>query len=331
MRILITGSEGFIGSHVVEKFIKEGNNVNCFVQYNSFGNIGWLDHLDIKIKKKIKIYFGDLRDLETIKYSAKNCDAVVHLASLIGIPYSYVAAKSYIQTNVIGTMNILQTCLDLKIKKLIHTSTSEVYGTAQYTPMDENHPIVGQSPYSATKIAADNLALSYYYSFNLPVTILRPFNTFGPRQSLRAVIPSIISQIINNKKEIKLGSTTPSRDFNYVEDIANAYYLALLNDKSVGEIINIGSGFEITIKELIKEISILMNKQISVSIDNKRKRPSKSEVYQLIANNKKAKKILNWQPKYTGKKGLLLGLKKTIKWYEKNNNINLNKTSIYNI
>ncbi len=331
MKVFITGSEGFIGSHLIENLIKKHYKINCFVQYNSFGNIGWLDTLPNNIKNKINIFYGDLRDIESIKRAAKGCETIINLASLIGIPYSYIAPRSYVDTNITGTLNILQTCLDLKIKKLIHTSTSEVYGSAQYIPMDEKHPLVGQSPYSASKIAADNLVLSYHYSFNVPVTILRPFNTFGPRQSLRAVIPNIISQIIENKKYIKIGSTSPTRDFNYVEDIVSGFELAINNKKCIGEVINLGTGLEISILDLINEISLLMNKKSKIFNEKSRIRPRNSEVIQLVADNSKAKKILEWKPKYHNKNGLIKGLKKTIKWFQDNKNINSYKSNFYNV
>tara|TARA_B100001123_G_C15149741_1_gene963033 strand:+ start:159 stop:1154 length:996 start_codon:yes stop_codon:yes gene_type:complete len=331
MKILITGSEGFIGSHLTERLVKKGYSVHCFVHYNSFGNLGWINSFSNEIKKNIKIFQGDLRDLETVKRATKGTKIILHLASLIGIPYSYIAPKSYIETNIIGTMNVLQAAIDEGIQKVIHTSTSEVYGSAKYVPIDELHPIIGQSPYSASKIGADNIALSYYHSFDLPVTILRPFNAYGPRQSLRAVIPTIISQMISNKSSLKIGSLDTTRDFNYVDDITYAFELALKNKKSNGEIINIGSGFEISIKDLIKEISELMNKRIKIISDKKRIRPKKSEVNRLLADNKKAKEILNWETKYKNLDGLRKGLIQTIQWFKSNEYINNNQSKEYNI
>ncbi len=331
MKILITGSEGFIGSHLVERLVRSGYQVNCFVQYNSFGNFGWIDTLDKQIKKNVKIFQGDLRDLQTIKVASKGVKVILNLASLIGIPYSYISPKSYIDTNVTGTMNVLQAAIDNQVEKVIHTSTSEVYGSAQYIPIDELHPIIGQSPYSASKIGADNIALSFYHSFNIPVTIIRPFNAYGPRQSLRAVIPTIISQLINNKSNLKIGSLNTTRDFNYVQDLTYAFELSIKNEKSTGEIINIGSGFEISIKKLIKEIAQLMNKEVNIISDKKRVRPINSEVNRLLACNKKAKKILKWKPQHSGILGLRRGLLDTIDWFKNNNEINQEKSKKYNI
>lgn len=331
MKVLITGSEGFIGSHLTERLVKAGFSIKCFVQYNSFGNLGWIDTFDKNIKKNIQIYQGDLRDLQTLKQASKGVDVIIHLASLIGIPYSYISPKSYIDTNISGTMNVLQAAVDNNVNKVIHTSTSEVYGSAQYVPIDELHPLVGQSPYSASKIGADNIALSFYNSYDLPVTILRPFNAFGPRQSLRAVIPTIISQIIANKKSIKLGSLNTTRDFNFVDDLTYAFQLAIKNKKCIGEIINIGSGYEISIKDLIKEISALMEKKIIIVRDNIRIRPRKSEVNRLLADNNKAKNILKWKSRFSGIKGLRKGLQSTINWFEENHEVYNEKYSVYNI
>lgn len=331
MKVLITGSEGFIGSHLTERLVKAGFSIKCFVQYNSFGNLGWIDTFDKNIKKNIQIYQGDLRDLQTLKQASKGVDVIIHLASLIGIPYSYISPKSYIDTNISGTMNVLQAAVDNNVNKVIHTSTSEVYGSAQYVPIDELHPLVGQSPYSASKIGADNIALSFYNSYDLPVTILRPFNAFGPRQSLRAVIPTIISQIIGNKKSIKLGSLNTTRDFNFVDDLTYAFQLAIKNKKCIGEIINIGSGYEISIKDLIKEISALMEKKIIIVRDNIRIRPRKSEVNRLLADNNKAKNILKWKSRFSGIKGLRKGLQSTINWFEENHEVYNEKYSVYNI
>ena len=253
--IFITGSEGFIGSHLVELLVKKKFKVKALVQYNSFNSWGWLETLDKKILKKIEIVLGDVRDLNEMISNTKNQDAIIHLAALIGIPYSYISPKNYIETNCVGTLNIMQAARINKIKKIIHTSTSEVYGTAKYVPMDENHPINAQSPYSASKISADHIAQSFYNSFNLPVVVLRPFNTFGPRQSLRAVIPTIFGQALNEKK-INVGNLKPTRDFNYVEDIVNGFYLTLKskNKKIFGEVINLGTGYEVSIKNLLNII-----------------------------------------------------------------------------
>ena len=266
-KIFITGSEGFIGSHLVELLVKKKFKVKALVQYNSFNSWGWLETLDKKILSKIEIILGDVRDLNEMIHNTKNQDAIIHLAALIGIPYSYVSPKNYIETNCVGTLNIMQAARINKVKKVIHTSTSEVYGTAKYVPMDENHPINAQSPYSASKISADHIAQSFYNSFNLPVVVLRPFNTFGPRQSLRAVIPTIIGQALNEQK-IKVGNLKPTRDFNYVEDIINGFYLTLKskNRKIFGEVINLGTGYEVSIKNLLKIIQKITKRNFHLKL-----------------------------------------------------------------
>ena len=330
MKILLTGSEGFIGSHLVEKLVKNGHELTCLVLYNSFNSWGWLDKIDDKIKKNIKIITGDIRDEFLVKsLIKKNTDVVINLAALIGIPYSYRSPKSYFETNSIGILNILNSSINSNVKKIIHTSTSEVYGTPKYIPIDENHLVSAQSPYAASKIAADQIALSYNKSFNLPVTILRPFNTFGPRQSLRAIIPTIVTQLIKNKV-LKLGSLYPTRDLTFVDDTVDAFVSTLNKKKDIGEIINIGSGFEISVKDLVSQISKIMGVKIDIQKEKERIRPKKSEVDRLYANIKKAKKILNWTPKYSKKNGFEKGLKKTIEWFSKTENLNHYKTDIFN-
>lgn len=330
MKILLTGSEGFIGSHLAEKLVKNGHELTCLVLYNSFNSWGWLDKIDNKIKKNIKIVTGDIRDEFLVKsLIKKNTDVVINLAALIGIPYSYRSPKSYFETNSMGILNILNSSINSNVKKIIHTSTSEVYGTPKYIPIDENHLVSAQSPYAASKIAADQIALSYNKSFNLPVTILRPFNTFGPRQSLRAIIPTIITQLIKNKV-LKLGSLYPTRDLTFVEDTADAFVSTLNKKKDIGEIINIGSGFEISVKDLVSQISKIMGIKIDIQKKKERIRPKRSEVDRLYANTKKAKKILNWTPKYSKKNGFEKGLKKTIEWFSKTENLNHYKTDIFN-
>lgn len=331
MKIVLTGSEGFIGSHLAEKIIKQGHDLTCLVLYNSFNSWGWLDTIDKKIIKDINIVTGDIRDEYFVKQLIKkNTDVVINLAALIGIPYSYRASKSYFETNSIGLMNILNATINSNVKKIIHTSTSEVYGTPKYIPIDEKHLVSAQSPYAASKIAADQIALSYNKSFNTPVTVLRPFNTFGPRQSLRAVIPTIITQILS-KKFVKLGSIYPTRDLTYIEDTTDAFLSALNKKKDIGEIINVGSGFEISIKELVSKISNILGFKINIQKDLKRTRPKKSEVDRLYANNKKAKNILNWTPKYsTKKKGFEDALRKTINWFSDKENIRHYKINIFN-
>tara|TARA_B100000579_G_scaffold436501_1_gene462615 strand:- start:835 stop:1827 length:993 start_codon:yes stop_codon:yes gene_type:complete len=329
MNIFITGSEGFIGSHLVEKLINDGHKIKALVQYNSFGNIGHLQYLKNKYKKKIKIVFGDIRDVEFLNKNIKGSKIVIHLAALIAIPYSYDAMESYIETNIKGTFNVIKSSIKNKIKHIVITSTSEVYGSAQSIPISENHRLLGQSPYSATKIAADQIALSFFYSFNAPITILRPFNTFGPRQSLRAVIPSIIVQCLKKNKKIKLGDINTTRDFNFVEDIVESFSKVLNKRNTFGKVINIGSNFEISIKDLCKIIIDLTNSNSKISFDEERMRPKLSEVNRLKANFSLAKKLLKWKPKFKGKKGLVYGLRKTIDWYEKNYNfIDQNKTYI---
>ncbi len=326
-KVLITGAEGFIGSNLVDYFIKKKIKIKCFVQYNSFNNWGWLENH--KSYKKLNICFGDIRDPEFVDKAVSGCTHVIHLASLISIPHSYNSTSSYVETNINGTLNLLQASVKHKVIKFIQTSTSEVYGTAQKIPIDESHPLNAQSPYAATKIAADQLALSFYKSYNLPVTILRPFNTFGPRQSARAVIPTIITQILK-KDKITLGLLSPSRDFNFVDDVVHAFFLALNNKKIVGEVINIGSGYEISINKLKQLISQILKKKISIKKVHERLRPKKSEVQRLLCNNKKAKNILKWRPKHFGKKGFEKGLKKTIKWFSEEANLKKYKTNIYN-
>ncbi len=318
MKIFITGSDGFIGSHLVEKLIEKGHKVKALVQYNSFGSIGHLEYLDKNYKGKLEIEHGDIRDIEFLNKSLGGSDIVLHLAALIAIPYSYDAIESYIDTNIKGTLNVIKASLRNNIKHIVSTSTSEVYGSAQYIPIDENHRLIGQSPYSASKIGADQIAMSFYYSFKAPITILRPFNTYGPRQSLRAVIPSMIIQCLKNKSKINLGDITTTRDFNYVDDITTAFLKVINNKKSIGKVINIGSNYEISIKDLAKLIIQLTKSNSKLSFDKKRVRPKLSEVRRLKANASVAKKIIKWSPMIGGKKGLIDGLKKTIDWYSKN-------------
>tara|TARA_B110000503_G_C7167009_1_gene422420 strand:+ start:788 stop:1783 length:996 start_codon:yes stop_codon:yes gene_type:complete len=329
-KIFITGSEGFIGSHLVELLVRKKFKVKALVQYNSFNTWGWLDNLDRNIIKKVDVVLGDVRDLNEMLHNTKNQDAIIHLAALIGIPYSYVSPKNYIETNCVGTLNVMQAAKINKIKKIIHTSTSEVYGTAKYVPMDENHPLNAQSPYSASKISADSIVQSFYNSFNLPVVTLRPFNAFGPRQSLRAIIPTIMGQAIIEKK-IKIGNLKPTRDFNFVEDVVNGFYMTLKskNKKIFGEVINLGTGYEISIKNLLEIIKKISNKNLLFKVENKRVRFSKSEVYRLKASNKKAMKLIRWKPKYSGYKGLFKALQLTYNWYEKNKKYF--KSNLYNI
>jgi NAD dependent epimerase/dehydratase len=330
MKILITGAEGFIGSHLTEKLVKNGHNVKCFVLYNFQNSWGWLEHIDKKIKKNIEVITGDLRDEQQIRnVIKKKFDVIINLAALIGIPYSYRATKSYFDTNVYGLMNILNSTKDFGIKKIIHTSTSEVYGTPKTIPIKETHRVYGQSPYAASKIAADQLAISYVKSFKMPITILRPFNTYGPRQSARAIIPTIISQILK-KKEVNLGSLYPTRDFTFIEDTTDGFIKSISSKKNIGEIINIGSGFEISIKNLVKQISMIAGKKIVIKEKKERVRPNSSEVKRLCASTEKAKKLIGWKPKFSKKRGLNKGLRQTVDWFSKKENLKLYKTNIYN-
>lgn len=331
-KILVTGADGFIGSHLVEKLVLQGFNVKAFVHYNSFNSWGWLDDLQIELKKEIEVVSGDIRDFECVKNSIKGCSKILNLASLIGIPYSYKSPSSYIDTNIKGIMNIMNASREERIEKIIHTSTSEVYGSAKFTPMTEKHPLSAQSPYAASKIGADQLALSYHKSFNLPVSVIRPFNTFGPRQSLRAIIPTLITQLLNNnQKTIKVGNINVTRDFNYIDDTTNAFVSAIKAKNILGEIINIGTGRETSIKDLIKIISKITDSKKSIKQEKVRVRNKATEVNRLCASNLKAKKLLGWKPKYNSQTGLEESLKKTVSWFKKEENIKKLKTNFYNI
>lgn len=324
-KVLVTGAEGFIGSHLTEMLVEQGADVTALVQYNSFNNWGWIDSFDEKVKKQLKVITGDIREYDNVKRMVKGQDVVFHLAALIAIPYSYLSPMAYIRTNVEGTANVLEACRDYDIEKVVHTSTSETYGTALYVPIDEKHPMQGQSPYSASKIGADKIAESYYRSFGTPIATMRPFNAYGPRQSARAVIPTIISQILVGKEEIKLGALTPTRDFNYVKDLAAAFIAIAESDKTIGEVINAGSNFEISIEELAKLIMNLIGKEVKILCDEERIRPDKSEVNRLWADNRKIKELTGWQPQYT----LEEGLKETIHWLK--GNLDTLKVDIYNV
>lgn len=329
MRILVTGAEGFIGSHLVELLLKKKFKVKALVLYNSFNSWGWLENIDFKFKDNLEVVLGDIRDKENFEDLSKDVDIIINMAALIGIPYSYKASRSYIETNVIGSLNILNSALKNNISQVIQISTSEVYGTPKKVPISENFPYSAQSPYAASKIAADQLSLSFYRSFDLPVSIIRPFNTYGPRQSARAIIPTIITQALKNKK-IKLGSVYPRRDLMYVEDTVRGICAAINNKKTFGQVINLGTGYEISIKDLVKKIGKLLNIKIEYQIQTNRKRPKKSEVDRLLASNKKAKKLLNWKPKYLKGKGLDYGLKQTLNWFKEEKNLKLYKYSDFN-
>jgi dTDP-glucose 4,6-dehydratase len=329
--VLVTGADGFIGSHLVEELVISGYKVTAFVQYNSFNSWGWLDNCKPEIKGKFTVVAGDIRDPHGVKNAMAGCDAVAHLAALIAIPFSYNSPDSYVDTNIKGTLNVLQAARELSIKRVIHTSTSEVYGTAKFVPITEEHPLQGQSPYSATKIAADQLAYSFFKSFGLPVVTLRPFNTYGPRQSARAVIPTVITQIASGAKEIQLGALNPTRDFSYVKDTVRGFVAALGSDKGAGEIVNLGSGFEISIGDTSNLIASLMGQEVKIVLDNKRIRPKDSEVERLFASNAKAKDLFGWEPTESGVEGFKSGLKKTIEWFINPENLIRYKSSIYNI
>lgn len=323
--VIVTGADGFIGSHLTEELIKAGYNVKAFVYYNSFNNWGWLDTFPKNILNEIEIFQGDIRDPNGVKEAIKGADAVFHLAALIAIPFSYHSPDTYVDTNIKGTLNVLQAARQLQTERILVTSTSEVYGTAQYVPIDEQHPYQGQSPYSATKIGADRLAESFYRSFNLPVTIVRPFNTYGPRQSARAVIPTIITQLLSGKKEIKLGALSPTRDFNYVKDTANGFIEIYKSERTVGEEINIATQQEISIGELAEELIKQINADAQIVCDEERLRPQKSEVNRLLGANEKIKKLTNWRPQYTFQEGLA----ETIQFLK--SNLDKYKPDIYNL
>ena len=326
-RILVTGADGFIGSHLVEALVVQGAKVRAFVYYNSFNSWGWLDTIPSHIINEMEIVAGDIRDPHGVECALYKCDQVFHLAALIAIPFSYNSPDNYVETNIKGTLNILQAARKIGLEKVLVTSTSEVYGTAKYVPIDENHPFQGQSPYSATKIGADRLAESFWKSFNLPVTIVRPFNTFGPRQSARAIIPTIITQLLNGASSIKLGALQPTRDLLYVKDTVQGFIEISKSDKTVGEEINISTQSEISIGDLAMRIINLINPSATISVDSQRLRPDKSEVERLLGKNEKIKSLTNWQPQYD----LTHGLSETIRWFRDPYNLNKYKSGIYNI
>lgn len=323
MKLLISGAGGFIGSHLTELMVKEGYDVKTFVRYNSKNNWGWLE--SSVVKNNIEVIPGDIRDYDSVYSALKGCDAVFHLAALIGIPYSYISPKAYIETNITGTYNILQASKELDIKQILVTSTSETYGTAQYVPIDEKHPMVGQSPYSASKIAADQLAISFYRSFNLPIKIVRPFNTYGPRQSARAIIPTVITQLLSGKENLSVGNLAPTRDLTFVKDTCRGFLEIFKSDKLFGEVTNIGMSEEISVGELIGKISELLSLKPKIEEDKLRVRPDNSEVERLLCNNSKLISNTNWKPDYSLEKGLL----ETIEWLK--DNMNLYKPDIYNV
>jgi len=332
MKVLVTGADGFIGSHLTEALVREGYDVRSFVHYNSFNSLGWLDYCDQDVEDGFEVFAGDIRDAYGVRTAMRDCDAVIHLAALIAIPYSYYSPGTYVETNVTGTLNVVQAARDLGLERVIHTSTSEVYGTARTVPISEDHPLQAQSPYSASKIGADQIALSFFRSFDTPVSIIRPFNTYGPRQSARAVIPTIITQIANGLRNIKLGDTRPSRDFNFIDDTVAGFSAALRShDTILGEVINLGSNFEISIGDAARLIASEMLAEVDVTMDETRVRPANSEVERLWADNTKAKQRLGWQPKYSGLEGFRAGIASTIKWFTDSDNLSHYKHDQYNI
>lgn len=331
MTILITGADGFIGSHLTEALVRQGRKVRAFVQYNSFNSWGWLDHCGADVAGQFEVFSGDIRDPNGVKEAMKGCDEVLHLAALIAIPFSYHSPDTYVDTNVKGTLNVLQAARSCGVRRLIHTSTSEVYGTARFVPITEEHPLQGQSPYSASKIAADQLAFSFYASFDLPVVIARPFNTYGPRQSARAVIPTIITQIASGQRQLKLGALSPTRDFNYVQDTVAAFIAALDADNGLGEVVNFGSNFEVSIGDTAELIATIMGVEMDIVADEVRLRPGKSEVERLWADNAKARSLFGWTPAYAGLEGFKRGLGETIDWFVLKQNLRGYKTDIYNV
>ncbi|ARU60420.1 NAD-dependent dehydratase [Tumebacillus avium] len=330
-KILVTGADGFIGSHLTEELVRRGHDVRAFVYYNSFNSWGWLDHSPKEIRQHLDVFAGDIRDPYGVKEAMKGCDVVLHLAALIAIPYSYHSPDTYVDTNVKGTLNIVQAARELGVQKVVHTSTSEVYGTARFVPITEEHPLQGQSPYSASKIGADQMAMSFYSSFDTPVAIIRPFNTYGPRQSARAIIPTVITQIANGKRTLKLGSLHPTRDFNYVKDTVEGFIAVAESDKSVGEVINIGSNYEISIGETVELIAEVMGAKVEIETEAARLRPEKSEVERLWAANAKAKELLGWEPKYGDREGFKRGLLETAEWFTNPDHLKGYKADIYNI
>lgn len=330
-KILITGSDGFIGSHLTEELIRRGCDVRAFVFYNSFNSWGWLDHCEATIKSSLDVFAGDIRDPYGVKKAMTGCDVVFHLAALIAIPYSYHSPETYVETNIKGTLNVVQAARELGVSKIIQTSTSEVYGTARFVPITEEHPLQPQSPYSASKIGADQIALSFYHAFKTPVSIIRPFNTYGPRQSARAVIPTIITQLLTGRRMISLGALDPTRDFNFISDTVRGFIAVAESDSSVGEIINIGSNFEISIGDTASLISELMAVEMTIQRDDVRLRPEGSEVERLWADNSKAFHLTGWSPLYGGKEGFRKGLGETIEWFSNPENLKHYKAHMYNL
>ena len=330
-KILVTGADGFIGSHLTEALVRAGHDVRAFVLYNSFNSWGWLDHCAEDMKDKFEVFAGDIRDPNGVRTAMKGCDVVLHLAALIAIPYSYHSPDTYVDTNIKGTLNVIQAARDLGVAKVVHTSTSEVYGSARSVPIGEDHPLQGQSPYSATKIGADQLALSFHRAFGTPVTIIRPFNTYGPRQSARAIIPTVITQIANGNRRIRLGAQHPTRDFSFVSDTVRAFIAIAGAERAIGEIINTGSNFEISIGDTAHLIAEVMGTEIEIETEAARLRPEESEVERLWADITKARELTGWLPLYGGREGFRRGLAETVEWFREPANLRRYKADIYNL
>jgi len=330
-RILVTGADGFIGSHLTEELVRRGYSVRAFVFYNSFNSWGWLDSSQPDVQESVEVFSGDIRDPHGVRTAMKGCDVVLHLAALIAIPYSYHSPDTYIDTNIKGTLNVVQAAEEIGVAKVVHTSTSEVYGTATYVPIDEQHPLQGQSPYSASKIGADQIALSFQRSLGTPVAVLRPFNTYGPRQSARAVIPTVISQLANGVRQVKLGALHPTRDFSYVADTVQAFIDVAECDAMVGEVVNSGSGFEISIEDTARLIAEVMDKDIDVTCDPQRIRPERSEVERLFASADRLRQLTGWTPAYGGRDGFRRGLEHTVAWFLSGDNLSSYKAHLYNM
>jgi NAD dependent epimerase/dehydratase len=330
-KVLVTGADGFIGSHLTEALVRSGCDVRAFVMYNSFNSWGWLDHSPREIREALDIFTGDIRDPHGVRKAMEGCDVVMHLAALIAIPYSYHSPDTYVDTNIKGTLNVVQAARDLGVEKVVHTSTSEVYGTARFVPITEEHPLQGQSPYSASKIGADHIALSFHAAFNTPIAVIRPFNTYGPRQSARAVIPTIITQIATGRRDIRLGALHPTRDFNYVADTVDGFIAVTQSARSVGEVINIGSNYEISIGDTAHLIAKVMGAEVDFTQEAVRLRPENSEVERLWADNTKARELTGWQPRYGGLDGFMRGITETVGWFTRPEHLAFYKANAYNI
>ena len=330
-KVLVTGADGFIGSHLTEHLVELGVDVRAFVYYNSFNSWGWLDEADAGVKRSLDVFAGDIRDPHGVRTAMKGCDVVLHLAALIAIPYSYHSPDAYVDTNIKGTLNVMQAARELGVERVVHTSTSEVYGTARFVPITEAHPLQAQSPYSASKIGADQIATSFFLSFRTPVVLIRPFNTYGPRQSARAVIPTIITQIASGARQIKLGAMHPTRDFNFVRDTVRGFVAVAECDAALGQVINIGSNYEISVGDTARLIATQMGREVEFQSDEQRLRPSGSEVERLWADNTLARELAGWTPEYAGPEGLKRGLTETIEWFGRSDNLRRYKTGAYNI